>query len=53
MFLEILIEDTIVIEPEYLDEGIQAKINELVKERYVGKIIHNKGICLKVTKVKI
>lgn len=53
MFLEILIEDTIVIEPEFLDEKVQAKIQELVHERYVGKIIKTKGICIKVTKIQV
>jgi DNA-directed RNA polymerase subunit E'/Rpb7 len=53
MFLEILIDDTIVIEPEFLDEKVQAKIQELVKERYIGRIIKSKGVCLKVTKIQI
>ena len=53
MFLEILVEDTIVIEPEFLDERVQAKIQELVKKRYEGRIIKTKGICVKITQIQI
>ena len=53
MFLEVLLEDTIVLEPQFLDENIQSKIQELVKAKYVGKIVQGKGICFKITKIQI
>lgn len=39
MFLEILLEDTIVVEPQFLDENLQQKIQELVKAKYNGKVV--------------
>jgi DNA-directed RNA polymerase subunit E'/Rpb7 len=53
MFLEIKLDDTIVVEPQFLDENLQQKIQELVKHKYIGKVVQGKGLCFKITKIQI
>lgn len=52
MFLEITLTDIVVIEPEHLNSDLDSNIDMLIKNRFEGKIIKNKGICLKITKIK-
>ena len=52
MFLEITLIDIIVIEPSQLGEELNLMIDKVVRQRFEGKIIKGKGICLKVTQIE-
>lgn len=52
MFLEIVLTEIVVIEPEHLNDELDKNIEEIVRERFEGKIIKGKGICLKITNLK-
>lgn len=48
MFLELILQDIIVIEPELLDKNMIELASQQLKRKYTGKIIRGKGICIKV-----
>ena len=52
MFLEYILTDIIVIHPEYLSDDLDSNIDEITRKRFEGKIIKNKGLCLKVTQIQ-
>lgn len=52
MFLEITLTEIVVIDPEHLDDDLDTNIDQIVKERFEGKIVSGKGICLKITNLK-
>jgi DNA-directed RNA polymerase subunit E'/Rpb7 len=49
MFLELLLSDTVVVEPEKLRNDIEQEAKNSLEEKYVGKMIRGKGICLRIT----
>lgn len=53
MFIEIAIENTLIIEPEYLGEKLSTHISEQLNQKFIKKIVKGKGIVLHIKDFRI